>query len=150
MGVYFIIVFVIFGLVYVIWDSEIGLIMRNKQIDVSNISKENIPKKYGEISQMNQLIKLRFIWTTKTKSYSDISQIKAYLTVNFGLENHFNHLTIYFKDKDSATLDPNRSDHKEFVDTILIELDKSPFIWEIDFASLDDENKRDIISESNS
>jgi len=128
-------------------DTPPVMYLTNKYSSISTINEDKISSKYGELFYYDQILKPRFLWTTKTKEYSDIKRIMAYETVDFGLENHFKHLEIHFKDKDILCLNANDKSHQKLVDRILKDLNRQVVNWENELAPLGDKEKRDILYE---
>jgi hypothetical protein len=140
------IIVIIFVLTFVSWDTTYGLVYRNKCIVVTKVDDENISG-YGGIYNDQKKLKMCFLWTKKIKVYSEIKTIKAFETVDFGLENHYKNLIIEFQDGDTLIFNASRPSHRDFIDKILIDLKATAANWKTEFSPSLDKQKKDVLYE---
>jgi hypothetical protein len=117
----------------------------NKHIFASNIILSETPLSVGDIALKDDKIFIRFRWTTKAKNIKDITIVRAYELVDFGLENHNKYLEMIFINEDKVEFDENRLTHQEFIDLLLLKLNSSIINWTNEFPPLNDKEKRDIL-----
>lgn len=115
----------------------------NKYVDIKNIV-QNIPQKYGDLLLESDRLIVKFLWKRKVICFHQIHKIRAYSTVDFGLENHFKFLEIYTKEKEVLSFDANQSLHLDFVKDVIKEVFNKTIDLKTDFPPLGADSNGDI------
>jgi hypothetical protein len=90
----------------------------NKYVDIKNIVTTT-PKRFGDIVLNSESFTVKFMWTTKQISFTHINKVRAYSTVDMGLENHFDFLEIHTKEKEVLSFDTSQNYHRDIVSNFI-------------------------------
>lgn len=114
MNLLIILLTILIGLSFIFHGTPIMDKFLNRYVDIKNIVKTP-PRHFGDLLTNQDHFMVKFMWTTKQISFNHVDKVKAYSTVDHGLENHFKFLEMHTKDKNVLSFNPNQPSHCNMV-----------------------------------
>jgi hypothetical protein len=142
-----ILIILLAGLSWFIWTTYRRQLL-NKAVWVKRINPSTL-QSVGDIKVNEDLIQVKFLWGTKTFSFRQIQQMKAYALTDWRLEE-YEQVDILFDTANKITFNGSLQEHRAIVQTIASEIGIESNIWTWGFLPyLGDKMGRDLVFEKN-
>ena len=131
------------GLLFVAWIIY-GRLLLNKIVWIKNIISSAL-QSTGDIKVDGDIIQVKFLWSVKTFSFEQITEIKAYMETNWGLEE-YDQVDVLFENGNKICFRGLPREHQNVVQLITSSVGIQNKVWAWGFLPrLGDSMKRDIV-----